>query len=292
MKVLIVGFDGQLGMDCQRVLQKDHTLLTPSIDEMDLCSEESVSSFLLKHKPEVTINCAAYTAVDRCEEETKLSQQLNGAGPGYLAKSCTEIGSRLIHVSTDYVFDGEKEIPEPYTEDDPVCPLSQYGRTKLEGEKEVQQYADDYVILRTAWLYSGHGPNFLKTMLRITLADPNAVRKVVNDQYGSLTWSYTLAKQIAVLIGSDIQGVIHTTSEGYSTWYDAACFFLETMGIDHNFTPCSTSEYPTPAHRPKNSILANKVLDDEQVSVFNDWKEDVQQFVQEYREKLLEECNG
>lgn len=292
MKIAIIGFDGQLGMDCQKILAQDHALLTPTLKELDFCNEESVLSYISENRPEITINCAAYTAVDKCETEMELSRQINGVGPQYLAKACHGVGCRLIHVSTDYVFDGKKPIPTPYSEDDPVQPLSQYGRTKLEGEEMVQKYSKDYVILRTAWLYSIHGPNFLKTMLRITLADPLAVRKIVNDQYGSLTWSYTLAKQIEKLLSSDVQGVIHTTSEGYSTWYEAACFFLDTMGITHNFVPCTTEDYPTPAHRPANSILANNVLEENNISVFSDWKDDVRQFVAEYRERLLEETKG
>ena len=126
-------------------------------------------------------------------------------------------------------------------------------------------------------------------MLRITLSDPGAVRKVVDDQYGSLTWSFTLAKQIEKLLTPEVQGVAHTTSEGYSTWYSAACYFLNAMGVKHNLTPCATSEYPTPAHRPTNSILANSVLEEKGISVFADWKEDIDTFVANFKEALHQE---
>ncbi len=289
MKIVIVGFDGQLGMDCQNILATDHQLITPSLEELNLCDSKNVVSFITSEQPDIVINCAAYTAVDNCEKEDKLCWQINADGPKFLALACKEIKARLIHISTDYVFDGNKPIPQAYKEDDPVNPLSQYGRSKLAGEQEVQKHCPDHVIPRTAWLYSAHGPNFLKTMLRITMADPDAVRKVVDDQYGSLTWSYTLAKQIEVLLSSDIQGIVHTTSEGYSSWYSAACYFLDTLGVKHNLTPCATSEYPTPAHRPANSILANSKLEKESLSVFLDWKKDIDVFVANHGEKLLQE---
>lgn len=289
MKILIVGFDGQLGMDCQNILASDHQLITPSLSELNLCAPDNITAFIATEQPDIVINCAAFTAVDNCEKEDKLCWQINAEGPKYLAKSCREINARLIQVSTDYVFDGNKPVPQAYNEDDHVNPLSQYGRSKLAGEQEVKKYCPDHVILRTAWLYSAHGPNFLKTMLRITLADPDAVRRVVDDQYGSLTWSYTLAEQINQLLSSEMQGVVHTTSEGYSSWYTAACYFLDTMGIKHNLRPCTSSEYPTPAHRPANSILANTVLGKEKKSVFVDWKKDIDSFVTNHRERLLQE---
>jgi len=289
MKIVIIGFDGQLGIDCQNILAPNHQLITPTLAELDLCDRNSVDTIITTEKPDVVINCAAFTAVDNCEKEEDLSWKINAVGPGFLAKACEETQARLIHVSTDYVFDGNKPVPQSYSEDDTVNPLSQYGRSKLAGEQKVQKHCSNYIILRTAWLYSAHGPNFLKTMLRITLADPGAVRKVVDDQYGSLTWSFTLAKQIEKLLTPEIQGVVHTTSEGYSTWYSAACYFLNAMAVKHNLTPCSTSEYPTPAHRPTNSILANSVLEEKEISVFVDWKEDIDTFVANFKEALLQE---
>lgn len=289
MKIVIVGFDGQLGIDCQNILASKHQLITPTLEQLDLCDGKNVAHFISTEHPDIVINCAAFTAVDNCEKQDKLCWQINAEGPKFLAMACKEIDARLIHVSTDYVFDGNKPVPQAYREDDPVNPLSQYGRSKLAGEQEVQKYCHDHVILRTAWLYSAHGPNFLKTMLRITLADPNAIRKVVDDQYGSLTWSYTLAKQIEKILGPGIQGIAHTTSTGYSSWYTAACYFLDTMGIRHNLIPCATSEYPTPAHRPANSILENSTLEKANISVFVDWKKDIDVFIANHGEQLLRE---
>ncbi len=289
MKIVIIGFDGQLGLDCQKILGANHQLITPTLAELDLCDGNNVKNFISSQKPDIVINCAAFTAVDNCEQEAELCWNINAEGPGFLAKACKENQSRMIHISTDYVFDGNKPVPQAYKETDQVNPLSQYGRSKLAGEQEIKKHCPDYVILRTAWLYSAHGPNFLKTMLRITLADPGAVRKVVDDQFGSLTWSFTLAKQIERLLGPEVQGVVHTTAEGHSTWYASACYFLNAMGIDHNLTPCETKEYPTPAHRPANSILDNSVLKEKGLSLFVDWKKDVDMYVANHGEQLLQE---
>ncbi|PIE63838.1 MAG: dTDP-4-dehydrorhamnose reductase [Desulfobacterales bacterium] len=287
MKIIIIGFDGQLGTDCVALLKDKHIVKTPTLKELNFLDRDLTLSYLDRQHADVIINCAAYTAVDKCESEVDLAHTINAKGPEYLAQSCQNNGTRLIHVSTDYVFDGMKEVPDCYLETDDVNPLSQYGRTKLAGEKNVLSGCDDHAILRTAWLYSANGPNFLKTMLRLAVQDPKAARKIVNDQYGSLTWSYTLARQIEKLLTSEIQGIVHTTSEGYSTWYEAACYFLEKMEVPHNLVPCTTAEYPTPAHRPANSILENSVLKGHNISCFVDWKEDVDQFVQEYGKALL-----
>lgn len=287
MKIVIVGSDGQLGTDCQNLLADNHYLITPTLAELDLCSKQNTLDFIIGHKPDIVINCAAYTAVDNCEKERDLCAKVNARGAEFLAISCREVESRLIHISTDYVFDGTKPVPKPYYESDETNPLSHYGRTKLEGEKAVVRHCPDYVILRTAWLYSATGANFLKTMLRLTYSEPDAERKVVHDQYGSLTWSRTLAGQVEKLLTPEVQGVVHGTAEGSSNWYEAACYFLEKMGIKHRIRPCSTSEYPTPAHRPANSILANGVLDRLKLSVFRDWREDLDLFVADHGEELL-----
>lgn len=291
MKILVVGEDGQLGTDCKATLSSEHTLLTPHHSLLDLRSEKSVKTYIRQQTPDTIINCAAYTAVDACETELELAWQVNSDGPCYLAQAAEETGARLIHVSTDYVFDGKKTPPEAYRETDTINPLSQYGKSKLSGEQGVQKYCSNHIILRTAWLYSAHGPNFLKTMLRLALADPKRQLKVVNDQFGSLTWSHTLARQIALLLDHDVKGIAHTTANGHSTWYDAACYFLEKMEVPYTIIPCTTAEYPTPAHRPANSILANSKLEEAGISIFRDWREDVDIFVGKHREDLIAASN-
>ncbi len=290
MKIVIVGVNGQLGTDCVKIFSPSHEVFGCDIPEVDISSKESIEKFVIPLKPDVIINCAAFTNVDACETEQELAKKINADGPKYLAQVATEIGSRFIHISTDYVFSGNKPIPDYYLESDEVDPLSQYGVTKLAGEKAALEYCENTLCLRTAWLYSGYGKNFLKTMLRMALSDPNRAFTIVNDQYGSLTWSYTLAKQIETLLGTDLTGIFHTTSEGYSTCYEAACYFLDTMEVPHSFIPCTTEDFPTPAHRPTNSHLENAALKKQGISVFVDWKKDVDSFVKEFKEPLIAEA--
>lgn len=292
MKILITGGHGQLGQDVSQRLGIKHNIISCSSSELDISSQEAVDGAIRAHHPEVTINCAAYTAVDNCEEEKEAARQVNAKGPENLARSIEAQGGRLIHISTDYVFDGNKPTPEGYTEDDAVGPLSEYGRSKLCGEQAITEISSDHLILRTAWLYGWGGKNFLKTMLRLALADPTRELKVVNDQYGSLTWTATLARQIEAVLTSELQGIVHATAEGSSTWYQGACYFLDALNIPHNLAPCSTSEYPTPAHRPTNSILENRRLKQAGLSVFKPWQQDIDAFVRLYGEELLQEAKG
>ena len=292
MNILIIGSGGQLGVDCTNVLSGAHRVTAIDFPEVDIASRQSVGEVWTAHQPQVVINCAAYTAVDKCETDTEAAWSVNGDGPRNIGEAAAEHGTRVIHVSTDYVFDGRKKVPTPYVEDDPVNPLSEYGRSKLAGEQRLQASCPDALILRTAWLYSANGPNFLKTMLRLALSDPAREFTIVDDQFGSLTWSLTLAAQIETLLDSDLSGIVHTTSDGYSSWYQAACYFLEKMEVDHSFVPCSTEDYPTPAHRPANSILRNKVLDDHGISRFRSWQDDVDRFTEAFREQLLEEARA
>ncbi|MDR3089580.1 MAG: dTDP-4-dehydrorhamnose reductase [Desulfobulbaceae bacterium] len=290
MKILIVGSNGQLGTDCRNILSQENDVLGLDIPAIDIGDEQSVARSVATEKPDVIINCAAYTAVDACEDHIEECWRANAQGPKNLAIAARARGCRLIHISTDYVFDGHRPPPESYLEHDATNPLSQYGQSKLAGEQAVAAALENHVILRTAWLYSAFGKNFLKTMLRLSLAAPEAERKVVGDQHGSLTWSYTLAQQIRKLLDSNLTGVFHATAEGHSTWYQGASYFLEAMGVPHRLRSCATSEYPTKARRPANSILENQRLNEAGISTFVSWQEDITTFVDMYREHLLKEA--
>jgi len=292
MRILIIGSGGQLGTDCVNILQKNYEIVPIDYPQIDIGSRISVETALHASAPGVIINCAAYTAVDKCETEQEAAWKINADGPRYIAESAASQGCRIIHISTDYVFDGKKQLPKPYGEDDQVNPLSEYGKSKLAGEQQTLKFAPDAIILRTAWLYSAHGPNFLKTMLRLALSEPRRAFNVVDDQFGSLTWSYTLALQIERLLDSSLTGILHATSEGYSSWYEAACYFLAKIDVSHSFVPCTTAQYPTAAHRPTNSILSNTVLKRHKLSMFRSWQEDVDLFVNQHRERLLEEARA
>lgn len=292
MKILVIGARGQLGTDCCNIFCQDNETVGCDVPQIDIADPAAVDHWIGSLRPEVIINCAAFTAVDACETEVGPCWKVNAEGPKNLAIAAKRAGSRLIHISTDYVFDGKKTVPQPYSENDPTNPLSQYGLSKLAGERHIAEEGGNAVILRTAWLYSGYGRNFLKTMLRLSLANPDRPLKVVDDQHGSLTWSYTLALQIRELLRSDMTGIVHATSEGHSTWFGAARYFLEAMQVPHNLVPCTTADYPTPAHRPANSILANDRLDAAGISTFVSWQQDVDTFVDRFRDDLLEEARA
>ncbi|MCP5005305.1 MAG: dTDP-4-dehydrorhamnose reductase [Planctomycetes bacterium] len=287
MKILVTGSNGQVGADCKQVLQHSHDVVARNSKELDITNMKVTSKSLNENKPDFIVNCAAYTKVDACESERELAWKVNVDGTLNLALCACEHGSKLIHISTDFVFDGRKKLPESYAEDDELCPVSYYGKTKLEGEMEVRRVNRNHMIVRTAWVYGFHGHNFLRTMLRLALNDPERQIKVVNDQYGSPTWSYQLAQQIEKLIELNGQGTFHATSEGYCTWYEVAKYFLEKMGIRHNLVPCSTDEYPTPASRPKNSILENKRLKELECNIMTHWHDGIDQFVDTHKKNLI-----
>ncbi len=292
MRIVIVGANGQLGRDSLVILGKEHTVWASDAAEVDITNQNQVQALFQRHQPEVVINCAAFTAVDACESNVEASMAVNARGPELLALSCREHGSRLIQVSTDYVFDGSRPAPQPYLEGDSASPTSMYGKSKLAGEEAVQAVLDNHLIIRTAWLYGIGNKNFLKTMLRLAISDPKRTIKVVNDQHGSLTWSWRLALQIERLLSTDLTGILHATAEGHSTWYEGARYFLDCMQVPYSMAPCTTAEYPTPAKRPANSILENSRLKEAGCNLMIDWKEDVRLFAERYHDELMAEARA
>ena len=244
--VLIVGCNGQLGADCLEVLSGSKGVDLP---EMDISDRALCQRILDGLKPEIIINCAAYTAVDACESDPAC-WKVNADGPKHLAEWAAANDAFLVHVSTDYVFSGDKPLFQSLEETEAPDPVSEYGRSKLAGETAILESEADAAILRTAWLYGATGRNFLKTMLRLALQGPEKEIRVVNDQFGSPTWSRTLARQIEAVIEKRADGVFHATSEGYCSWFDLAHRFLLLMGVSFRMAPCTTAEYPTPAKRP------------------------------------------
>jgi dTDP-4-dehydrorhamnose reductase len=289
MKILVTGNKGQLGNDTTAILRNAHTVFGVDIEELDITAPSLVERMVRDFQPDVIINCAAFTRVDACETETESARRVNVEGPKNLAIASDRNGSLLVHVSTDYVFDGVKSPPEPYTETDVPIPASSYGKTKLDGERAVEQFAGRYLIVRTAWLYGICGHNFLKTMLRLALKDPAKEIRVVDDQFGSPTWSHQLGLQIAKLIETDTRGTYHASAEGYCTWYALARHFLEAMEVPHTIVPCTTEEYPTPARRPKNSILENSRLKSDGINIMIDWRDALERFVSRFRHRLIDE---
>ena len=255
MKILITGCNGQLGNEMQ-LLEKSHpqhTFYNTDVQELDITDREAICRFVEENEIDGIVNCAAYTAVDKAEDNSELCDLLNHVAPGYLAEAIEKRGGWMIQVSTDYVFDGTKY--RPYVESDPVCPNSVYGNTKLAGEEAVQKGCSKSMIIRTAWLYSTFGNNFVKTMIRLGKEKPEL--GVIFDQIGTPTYARDLAVAIFATIEQGVvPGIYHFSNEGVISWYDFTKAIYRLASItDCKVRPLHTSEYPTPAHRPYYSVL-------------------------------------
>lgn len=287
--ILITGADGQLGRDCQDVLSAGYQVTAVDIGQLDIADARAVKKAVNRFKPDILINCAAFTRVDDCENQFTEAWEANSEGPANLARASAASGTRLVHISTDYVFDGKKPVPEAYTETDAPNPLSVYGSTKLAGEERVLEACADALVLRTAWLYGDGGKNFIRSILGRLVNEPQTRLTIVNDQYGSPTWSRRLALQIERLLKTRARGLYHATAEGYCTWYELAREMCEMTGLSGRIDPCTTADYPTPAVRPQNSILENKRLKSETLNQMADWREDLRGFLSAHGEALFAE---
>lgn len=255
MNILVTGANGQLGNE-MRVVAGGQTALVyhfTDVAELDICDEQAVERFVAEGAIDCIVNCAAYTNVNKAEEDTVLCDRLNHLAPANLARVAAKYRIGLVHVSTDYVFNGEHHVP--YREDDATCPNSVYGTTKLAGEEAIQAIHPEAVIIRTAWLYSSFGNNFVKTMLR--LGKEREELGVVFDQIGTPTYARDLARAIHHIVGSGIvPGVYHYSNEGVCSWYDFTKAIFDLGGITTcRLNPLHTDEYPTPAARPHYSVL-------------------------------------
>uniref|UniRef100_A0A831UEC2 dTDP-4-dehydrorhamnose reductase n=1 Tax=Geobacter metallireducens TaxID=28232 RepID=A0A831UEC2_GEOME len=264
--ILIVGAKGMLGQDLMRVLPGD--VRGVDIEEIDITSPESVRRVLLTLRPRVVVNCAACTDVDGCETSVELAMRVNGEGVGHLAAVTREIGALLVQVSTDYVFDGTKG--SPYLEDDPVNPLSVYGKSKLLGEERARQNPD-HLIVRTQWLYGHGGKNFVETMLR--LAGERKELAVVDDQIGSPTWTMDLSLAISELIENGCRGTYHAANRGTCSWFEFAQAIFADAGVAMIVRPQTTEELGRPAPRPLYSVLDCEKLTHDTGLELEGWRE-------------------
>lgn len=263
MKYMLIGYEGQLGWDLVRKAENLAIPILPlDLPRFNITDFNAVEKWLNPKDISVVINVAAYTAVDRAEQESEQAFAVNRDGPSYLAERCAEIKVPLIHISTDYVFDGRKT--GAYLESDPVCPLGVYGRSKAEGESEIRKCLREHIIIRTSWLYGVHGNNFVKTMLK--LGRDKEIIRIVADQYGCPTYAADIADAIFLIAeqiekNSDINwGTYHYCGKGETTWHGFDVAIFEIAKKYDSFTvkellPISTAEYPTPARRPENSVL-------------------------------------
>lgn len=275
-KILVTGCNGQLGRAINEEYNNndDVCLINTDVAELDITDIDKVVAFVMEKKPDVIINCAAHTNVNACESQWDLAYKINAIGPRNLSIAATKAGAKMIHVSTDYVFDGT--ATEPYNEFSHVAPLGAYGKTKLAGEEFVKQFADRFFIVRTAWLY-GDGKNFVKTML--TLGKEKGEVSVVGDQIGSPTSAKELAKMIHVLEPTENYGVFHGTCEGYCSWADFAEKIFELAKMDVKVNHITTDEYPTPAKRPAYSVLDNYMLRLTTDFKFADWEDALKEYM-------------
>ena len=286
MKILITGANGMLAKEVKEKFSAENEVTLTDVTELDITNEKMVYDFITNLKPDLIINCAAYTAVDKAEENLELADRINGDGPANLAKAAKAAGSKLVHISTDYVFGGDLDLSKSYKEDDEKKPVTAYGITKLHGEQGIQNNLDDYYIFRTAWLYGIGGNNFVKTMTK--LGKERDELSVVSDQHGSPTYAKDLTEIIYQAVYKKIPyGVYNATNEGFTTWYDFTKEILNEQGIECKVNPVTTAEYiemmkVTQAKRPYNSQMSKDKLKQAGINV-PEWKDGLKRYLEEAR---------
>jgi len=267
MRLVVTGGSGQLAHAIQRFCT-NHEVLLPEEKELDLADPTAMARVIRELRPDVLVNAGAYTQVDLCETEPARAMQINGEAVGHLARICGETETLLVQISTDYVFDGRGQ--RPYLEEDPVGPVSMYGKSKLLGEQEARK-APQHLILRTAWLYDAWGNNFLNTMLKLAAERPSL--KVVDDQKGTPTTCRALARQIQAALDGGWRGTVHATCAGETTWYGFAAEIFRQRGLGVDLQPCTTADFPRPAPRPAYSVLSGERRRSLGQDVMPPWKE-------------------
>jgi dTDP-4-dehydrorhamnose reductase len=275
-KIMLTGAGGMLAQDAVAILKPGFEVISRREQELDICDAEAVRAAVCSLMPDVVVNCAAYTQVDICETEQEKAFAVNAAGVKHLALACRQAGSLLVHISTDYVFDGTKQTP--YLETDVPHPLSVYGRSKHAGENHVAELLEQYIIIRSSWLYGSSGNNFIATILR--LAHKQKELQVVNDQRGSPTWTRDLSRAIKALIESNRRGIYHVSNQGSCTWYDYARAIVARAGLDVKVSPVTTAALKRPAPRPPNSVLDCSRFIRETGMPLRPWEDALEEYLQ------------
>ncbi len=284
MKFFITGVNGQLGYDVKReLLERGYTdILAPTRVDLDITNEDAVKKMIREYRPSVIFHCAAYTAVDKAEEEQEKCYQVNVLGTKYLTEAAKEVGAKIIYISTDYVFDGTKE--GLYQVEDKVNPVNYYGKTKYLGENFVRAY-DNHIIVRISWVFGINGKNFIRTMLN--LAESHKELNVVCDQIGSPTYTKDLAGLLVNMFLSNVKGLYHVTNEGYCSWYEFAEFIFKESRKKVKVHPILTKDYKTIAKRPLNSKLSKESLDDIGMKRLPEWQDAVKRYICELKKEGL-----
>jgi dTDP-4-dehydrorhamnose reductase len=276
MKILVTGYTGQLGFDVVREgLIRGIDMIGVGSKDLDITDERAVYQYVNELKPNAIIHSAAYTAVDKAEDDKEACWRANVEGTKYLATVAKKLNSKFMYISTDYVFDGQGDIP--FTENDLTNPIGYYGKTKLEGEKVVESLLNEWYIVRISWVFGINGSNFIKTMLR--LAETHEELNVVDDQVGSPTYTFDLAKLLINMIQSDKYGVYHVSNEGFCSWAEFAKEIFRQADKKVKVNPIKTEEYPTRAVRPKNSRLSKQKLIDNGFEPLPKWQEALQHYI-------------
>ncbi len=276
MKVLVTGVRGQLGFDVVNELEKRGIEATGvDIQEMDITDGASVERVIRQEMPDAVIHCAAYTAVDAAEENEALCRSVNADGTRNIALVCKALDIKMLYISTDYVFSGEGV--RPWEPEDERAPRSVYGQTKYEGELAVQELLEKYFIVRIAWVFGVNGKNFVKTMLK--LSENHDSITVVNDQFGSPTYTYDLARLLVDMVQTEKYGIYHATNEGICSWYDFACAIFEEADIPMNVKPVSTEEYGAKASRPANSRMSKEKLTENGFERLPTWQDALKRYL-------------
>lgn len=287
MNILVTGANGQLGNEMQVLARENlqHTYFFTDVQELDICDEQAVYAYVSEHKIDIIVNCAAYTAVDKAEDNVELCDKLNNIAPGYLTRAAQANGAAMIQVSTDYVFDGTAHIP--YTEEEPTCPASVYGSTKLAGEQNVMDHCEKAMVIRTAWLYSIYGNNFVKTMIR--LGQERDSLGVIFDQIGTPTYANDLAQAIFAAINKGVvRGIYHFSDEGVCSWYDFTVAIHRLAGIAScKVKPLHTADYPAKAPRPHYSVLDKTKIKDTFGIEIPHWEESLKRCINQLRMETL-----
>jgi dTDP-4-dehydrorhamnose reductase len=277
MKILVTGVKGQLGYDIVKECEKRNIdAIGVDIDEMDITNNAQVEEVIKGAQVDAVIHCAAWTAVDKAEDEIEICRKVNKDGPENIAKVCQELDIPMMYFSTDYVFDGTGE--KPWMEYGKREPLNVYGQTKYEGELAVEKL-DKHFILRISWVFGVNGNNFIKTMLR--LGKERGAVSVVNDQVGSPTYTYDLAKLCVDMIQTDKYGTYHATNQGYCSWYEFACEIFKQAGMDVQVTPVDSSMFPAKATRPKNSRMNQTELDKNGFKRLPNWQDALERYLKQ-----------
>ncbi len=289
MRILITGKHGQVGYELQRTLAPLGDITAIDVEDVDLLDHDAIRQTIRSVKPNLIVNPAAYTAVDEAEKQPDMARAINAAAPAVMAGEAKRLGAAFIHYSTDYVFDGKKNVP--YTEDDEPCPLGVYGQSKIEGDRAVQNSGAPHLILRTSWVYGTRGKNFLLTILK--LAAEREQLRIINDQFGAPTWSRMIAQATAALVArlapgpggwaqlQQLSGIYNLTAAGHTTWFE---FTRSILGepdasalqsrpiITREVVPIATEDYPLPAPRPRYSVLSNAKLQRSFGLAMPDWR--------------------